>query len=192
MEVKEQESSERFGREKVRRKLALIEAALYVAGRPLDLKTLGSVIKTRSKTKIKMLTSELKKKYENRDTALQIIELEDERFVMQLKAEYTPRVRRLTIRPLLSVGPLKTLSYIAYRQPVTQTQVIDVRGHHAYNHLKKLEELGLIHREKTGRTKVIETTEFFVDYFGLSRDVRTMKKQLKSIFEDSTKPESST
>ncbi len=109
---------------------------------------------------------------------------------MQLKAEYTPRVRRLAIRPLLTVGPLKTISYIAYRQPVPQTQVIDVRGHHAYNHLKQLEELGLIHREKAGRTKVIETTKFFADYFGLSHDTRTMKKQLKSIFADFGEPES--
>lgn len=192
MEVREQESSEQFRMEKMRRKLALIEAALYVAGRPLDLKTLGSVIKTRSKTKIKMLTDALMKEYENRDKALEIIELEDERFVMQLKAEYTPRVRRLAIRPLLTVGPLKTLSYIAYRQPVPQTQVIDVRGHHAYNHLKQLEELGLIHRGRAGRTKVIQTTEFFADYFGLSHDTRTMKKQLKGIFEDFGRPESQT
>ena len=190
MEVREQESSELLRREKMRRRLALIEAALYVAGRPLDLKTLGSVIKTRSKTKIKMLTSTLIKEYENRDTALEIVGLEDERFVMQLKAEYTPRVRRLAIRPLLTVGPLKTLSYIAYRQPVPQTQVIEVRGHHAYNHLKQLEELGLIYRERAGRTKVVGTTEFFADYFGLSHDMRAMKKQLKSIFEDFAKPES--
>lgn len=190
MEVKEQGSSERFQREKVAHKLALIEAALYVAGRPLDLKTLGSVIKTRSMTKTRTLTNALMKEYENRDMALEIIEVEDERFVMQLKAGYTPRVRRLAMRPLLTVGPLKTLSYIAYRQPVPQTQVIEVRGHHAYDHLKQLEEFGLIRRGRTGRTKVIETTEFFADYFGLSHDMRAMKRQLKSIFAEVAKPES--
>ncbi len=190
MEVKEQGSSERFQREKVAHKLALIEAALYVAGRPLDLKTLGSVIKTRSMTKTRTLTNALMKEYENRDMALEIIEVEDERFVMQLKAGYTPRVRRLAMRPLLTVGPLKTLSYIAYRQPVPQTQVIEVRGHHAYDHLKQLEEFGLIRRGRTGRTKVIETTEFFADYFGLSHDMRAMKRQLKSIFAEVANPES--
>jgi len=182
LEAREQESSELSGQGRTRYRLGLIEAALYVAGRPLDLGTLGSVIETRSKRKVRMLADELMKEYENRDTALEIIELEDERFVMQLKAEYTPRVRRLAIRPLLGTGPLKTLSYIAYRQPVPQTRVIDVRGHHAYDHLKKLEELGLIHRERVGRTMTIETTQFFADYFSLSHDVRTMKKQLKSIF----------
>lgn len=173
------------------RDLALLEAALYVAGRPLYLKTLASVIKTRSKNKTRKLARKLVEEYGNRDTALEILELEDERFVLQLKAEYTPKVRRLALRPLLSVGPLRTLSYIAYRQPVPQSHVIDVRGHHAYQHLKQLEDLGLIIREKTGRTKVIRTTEFFADYFSLSHDLRTLKQQLKGIFESFIKFEPS-
>jgi len=186
---KEQESSESLKEEKFTRDLAVLEAALYVAGRPLDLKTLGRLIGTRSKTKVKRLAKTLMEKYKNRDTALEILELEGERFVLQLKAEYTPKVRRLATRPLLSRGPLKTLSYIAYRQPVPQPRVIDVRGHHAYGHLKQLEDLDLIIRERAGRKKVIRTTEFFADYFGLSHDLRTMKRQLKSIFEDFAKPE---
>jgi segregation and condensation protein B len=189
LEEKEQKSSELLEQEKFTRDLALLEAALYVAGRPLDLKTLGRLIGTRSKKKVKRLAKSLMEKYKNRDTALEILELEDERFVLQLKAEYTPKVRRLATKPLLSEGPLKTLSYIAYRQPVPQLQVIDVRGHHAYNHLKQLEDLDLIIRERVGRRKVIRTTEFFADFFGLSHDLRTMKRQLKSIFEDFAKPE---
>jgi len=171
--------------------LALVEAALYVAGRPLDLKTLASVLKTRSKKKAQRLVQKLMETYKFRDTALEILALEDERYVLQLKAEYTPDVRRLALRPLLSVGPLKTLSYIAFRQPVPQTQVIDVRGQHAYDHLKQLEDLTLIARERAGRSKVIRTTEFFADYFGLSHDLKTMKQQLKNIFEkeDFTKSE---
>ncbi len=189
MKEKEQESSEPLKQEKFTRDLALLEAALYVAGRPLDLKTLGTLIGTRSKRKVQRLAKALMKKYKNLDTALEILELDGERFVLQLKAEYTPKVRRLATRPLLSRGPLKTLSYIAYRQPVPQPQVIDVRGHHAYTHLKQLEDLDLIIRERAGRKKVIRTTEFFADFFGLSHDLRTMKRQLKSIFEDFAKPE---
>ena len=186
MQEKERQSSEPVRTEKLMRDLALIEAALYVAGRPLDLRTLGSIIKTRSERKVQQVARELAKKYEKRHTALEVLELEDQRFVMQLKKEYTPRVRRLAMRPLLTAGPLKTLSYIAYRQPVLQTQVIDVRGTHAYNHLKQLEDLELITRERAGRTKMLRTTEFFADYFGLSHDLRVMKRQLKNIFADVT------
>ncbi|KPV64292.1 MAG: segregation and condensation protein B [Candidatus Bathyarchaeota archaeon BA2] len=185
---REQESFE-LGKEKFKNDLALLEAALYVAGRPLDLKTLGSVIKTRSKGKVRKIAKSIMEEYKSRNTALEILELEGERFVLQLKADYTPKVRRLATKPLLSSGPLKTLSYIAYRQPVPQPQVVDVRGHHAYGHLKQLEDLDLITRERAGRKKVIRTTEFFADYFGLSHDIRNMKRQLKSIFEDFAKPE---
>ncbi len=182
---KTREKAEQEG-EKLSHNLALLEAALYVAGRPLDLKALGSVIGTRSRRKTRRLARMLIKKYRNRETALEVLELEDRRFVLQLKAEYTPKVRRLSIRPLLTKGPLKTLSYIAYRQPVLQTKVIEVRGSHAYGHLKELESRGLILREKAGRTKMLRTTKFFADYFGLSHNTRTMKGQLKNIFKDLT------
>ncbi len=189
MKEKEQESSDDPKQERFRRQLALLEAGLYVAGRPLDLKTLGSVTRTRSKRKVRKLAKALVENYRNRDTALEVLELEGERFVMQLKAEYTDKVRRLATRPLLSAGPLKTLSYIAFRQPIPQTQVIDVRGHHAYGHLKQLEDMELIVREGIGRKKVIKTTEFFADFFGLSHDLRAMKRQLKTIFQDFAEPQ---
>jgi segregation and condensation protein B len=176
-----------------KRDLALLEAALYVAGRPLDLRELASVLKTRSKKRVQRTAQRLIELYITRETALEILPLEEERYVLQLKAEYTPEVRRLSLRPLLSVGPLKTLSYIAYRQPLPQKQVIDVRGQHAYGHVKQLEELNLISRERAGRSRLLRTTEFFADYFGLSHDLKTMKQQLKTIFEkedlDQTEPE---
>jgi segregation and condensation protein B len=168
-----------------RHDLALLEAALYVAGRPLDLKTLCSVLHTRSVAKIKSLAKLLSEDYKSRSTALEVLELADERFVLQLRAEYTSQVRRLAIRPLLSVGPLKTLAYIAFRQPISQAHVIAVRGSHAYGHVRQLEELDLIVRERVKRSSIIKTTEFFADYFGFSHDARVMKRQLKDFFKDS-------
>ena len=167
-----------------KRDLALLEAALYVAGRPLDLKTLCSVLRTRSKTKVRRLAKMLAQEYKVRNTALEVLKLADERFVLQLKAEFAPRVRRLAIRPLLSAGPLKTLAYVAFRQPVSQSRVIAVRGSHAYGHLKQLEEFGLVSRERMKRGRVVRTTGFFADYFGFSHDVRLMKRQLKDVFKD--------
>jgi segregation and condensation protein B len=186
----EQKMAEQTEDEKLKDDLALLEAALYVAGRPLDLKTLGAVMGTRSRRKTRSLARMLMKKYRNEETPLEVLELGDKRFVLQLKKEYTPKVQRLSIRPLLSTGPLKTLSYVAFRQPVLQTQVTEVRGSHAYGHLRQLENMDLIIREKAGRTRLLRTTEFFADYFGLSHDTRTMKRQLKNTFEDFTKANS--
>jgi len=174
-------SEEKVGLDK--QNMALIEAALYVAGRPLDLRTLGSVTKIGSKKKVQSIARTIMKEYEHRDTSLEILELEDNRFVLQLKADYSLKVRRLAVRPLLTTGPLQTLSYIAYRQPVAQRQVIQARGGHAYNHIKRLKEMGLIECKKDGKARIIRTTDYFADYFGLSHDLKPMKRQLRNIFD---------
>jgi segregation and condensation protein B len=164
--------------------LSLVEGALYVAGRPLDLNELCSVLKTRSKNRARRTVATLMQDYANRKTALEVLELKGERFVLQLKADFTPLVRKLVNKPLLSTGPLKTLSYIAYRQPVSQKRVIEVRGHHAYGHVKMLREMGLIGSERSGRSMLLRTTEYFADYFGLSLDTTSMKRELKHVFEE--------
>ncbi|MCS7114346.1 MAG: SMC-Scp complex subunit ScpB [Nitrososphaerota archaeon] len=169
--------------EKLKNELALVEAALYVAGRPLNLSDLCSVLRTRSKNKVRNLVKTLMREYASRNTALEILELKDERYVLQLKAEFTPHVRKLVKRPLLSTGPLKTLSYIALKQPVSQKRVTEVRGHHAYGHIKLLKEMGLIVSERKGRSSVLRTTDYFADYFGLSHDVTAMKRELRKILE---------
>jgi segregation and condensation protein B len=181
--------SEKLVTEKTELNLPLLEAALYVAGRPLDLNELCSILKTRSKNKAKRFMKMLMAEYESRNTSLEILELKDERYVLQLKAEYTPLVRRLVNRPLLSTGPLKTLSYIAYRQPISQKRVVDVRGHHVYSHIKLLKEMSLIAAERSGRSMTLRTTEYFADYFGLSHEIAVMKKELAHVFEDFAKQE---
>ncbi len=168
--------------EKTQHSLVLLEAALYVAGRPLDLNELCSVLGSRSKKKAKKFATILKQEYAARNTALEILELKDERYVLQLKADFTPLVKKFVNRPLLSSGPLKTLSYIAYRQPVSQKRVVDVRGQHAYGHVKLLKDMGLIVAERSGRSMALRTTDYFADYFGLLHDTSSMKKELKRIF----------
>jgi len=175
--------------ERKARCLALVEAALYVAGRPLDLNELCQVIGSRSKKKAQKYADTLMHEYNARNTALEILALKDERFVLQVKPEFTPLVKKLVNRPLLSSGPLKTLSYIAYRQPVSQKRVIDVRGQHAYGHVKLLREMGLIISERSGRSMALKTTDYFADYFGLTHDIATMKRDLKRIFGEALKDE---
>jgi segregation and condensation protein B len=175
--------------EKTQLCLRLLEAALYVAGRPLNLNELCSVLNTRSKNKTKKYAKALMQEYSARNTALEILELKDERYVLQLKADFTPLVKKFVNRPLLSPGPLKTLSYIAYRQPVSQKRVIEVRGQHAYGHVKLLRDMGLVAAERSGRSMSLRTTEYFADYFGLIQDTSAMKRELKRIFGEAIKEE---
>ncbi len=168
------------------RALALLEAALYIAGRPLNINELGQVLNSRSKKRVQTYVEALMQEYQH-SRALEIIALKDERYVLQVKAEFTPLIKKLVNRPLLSSGPLKTLSYIAYRQPITQKRVIEVRGQHAYGHVKMLKDMGLILSERSGRSMALKTTDYFADYFGLTTDASLIKKDLKKIFGDAIK-----
>lgn len=169
--------------QRLRNKMSIIEAALYVTGRPIDIKTLGSVVGFRSEDKTRELARQLKDKYGNNGSCLEILELTDGRFVMQLKPQFVRHVKRLATRQLLTAGPMRTLSFIAYKQPVTQSYLAKVRGNLTYSHVKQLREMGLIAEERLGRTKVLRTTPNFSDYFNLSHELVAMKKQLEKLFQ---------
>src|SRR2546429_4559871 len=168
----------------------LCEAALYVSGRPLDFKTIGSVIGARSEEKIRSIARAIAERYAKIDSPIQVLELPDGRFVMQLRPEFVKNVRKLSNRPLLTPGPLRTLSFIALRQPISQSHVVRVRGKLAYQHVKQLKEMDLISYEKLGRSRVLRTTITFADYFNLNHDPLLMKKELKNVL-DLTHPQQS-
>src|SRR6266702_3671726 len=161
----------------------LCEAALYVSGRPLDFKTIGSVIGARSEEKIRSIARAIAERYAKIDSPVQVLELPDGRFVMQLRPQFVKNVRRLSNRPLLTPGPLRTLSFIALRQPIAQSRVIAVRGKLAYQHVKQLKEMDLISYEKLGRSRTLRTTTTFADYFNLNHDPSLMKRELKNILD---------
>ncbi len=171
------------GETKQTKRLTMLEAALYAAGRPVEMERLKYVVRTRSDRVVHKLVRELAKRYDAREGALEIKELPGSRVIMQLKTEFNKMVRRFTTRPLLTRGPMRTLSYVAYNQPVDQTKVVADRGSHAYSHLKMMEEMGLITRERLeGREVVIKTTPYFADYFGFSHNPFKARLQLRQVF----------
>ncbi|MDH5200164.1 MAG: SMC-Scp complex subunit ScpB [Candidatus Bathyarchaeota archaeon] len=163
-------------------KLAELEAILYASGRPLSLTTLCEHLRLQSEREVSDLIRRLSETYEQDWSPLEVSEVTGGRVVLQLKPDYTRQARRFSMKPLLTAGPLRTLSYVAYHQPVEQKQVADARGSQAYSHLRALEQMGLVSREKEGRNTIIRTTTDFADYLGLSPDRTAMRRQLRSIF----------
>ena len=165
------------------KRLAMLEATLYAAGRPVDIESLKPVLRTRSDKVVLKLVGELAGRYAARGSALEVKELPGNRVILQLKTKFGKMVRRFTKRPLMTRGPLKTLSYIAYNQPVEQMKVVADRGSHVYAHLRMMEEMGLIIRNRPeGRGVIVNTTPYFADYFGFSHDPMKTKLQLTRIF----------
>ena len=156
---------------------ARIEAALYSAGRPLSLDELIRASGTNSKEKTHRVVNDLAKKANSTFRAIEIVQLEDGKFVLQLRPQYTPLVRKFAQHPLLPSGALKTLSYIAYEQPVTSKRLVQIRGSQVYSHINVLEQLQFVEHENLGRLKVYRTTPKFQNYFGIT-DINAVKSKL--------------
>lgn len=158
---------------------ARIEAALYASGRALDAQQLASAAgissKRRAVEEAKAIASSMKSSM----SALEVVEYPGPRFAMQLKGEYNSVARRFATKPLLSKAALRTLSFVAYFQPISGSDLAARRGSQVYEHLKDLEEIGFLVWERKGRSKHYRTTQEFSEYFGLSADVQTMKHQLE-------------
>ena len=159
---------------------ARIEAALYSAGRPLRIEDIIRASGTESRTKTLDLLDMIMKKTKTAFKALEITTLPDGTYVMQLKPEYSSTVKRYASKPVLPNATLKTLSYIAYMQPIASKQLVETRGSGVYAHLKELRQLDYITHQNVGRLKIYTTTEKFQKYFGIKGDVEDLKSRLFS------------
>ena len=157
--------------------IARVEAALYSAGRPLTIEEITKASGIDSKEKIKKILNELMNKTKVVFKAIEIVKLNDGSYVFQLKSNYTPIVRKFASKPQISNSVLKTLSYIAYEQPITSKRLVEIRGSKVYSHLKELEQIEFIVHKNVGRIKIYHTTRKFQDYFGIN-DLKLLKHSL--------------
>ena len=146
---------------------ARIEVALYCSGKPLSVDELVKASGITSREKTMQVITDLMNVINSQLKALEIARLEDGTFVLQVKPIYLSIVRKFSHQPILSQASLKTLSYIAYEQPVTSTRLVRIRGSQVYSHLKELHSHGFVRHDALGRLKVYKTTEKFISYFGI-------------------------
>ena len=154
-----------------------IEAALFITARAVSLDEIA-VILGEEKEAIEEAILELIMDYSARDGAL---EIDDENgYILQVKEEHIDLVELLC--PVdLKPGVLRTLSVIALKEPLRQTELIELRGSNAYEHVQELVEKGLISktRDKNGRSFNLKTTPKFAEYFKLKGDTRSLAKMLE-------------
>lgn len=160
--------------------MARIESALYSAGRPLRIEELIRASGTESRMKTVELINNLMKKTKSAFKALEVVILPDGSYVFQLKPEYSATVKKYASKPILPNATLKTLSYIAYMQPISSKQLVETRGSGVYAHLKELRQLDFITHQNVGRLKIYTTTDKFQKYFGIQGDVEDLKQRLFS------------
>ncbi|MFQ6020891.1 MAG: SMC-Scp complex subunit ScpB [Candidatus Aenigmatarchaeota archaeon] len=154
-----------------------IEAALFMTNEPISIERLSKLFRKDSE-KIKEIIQELKQEYENEDHGIHVLET-SQGFQIRVKTEFAPMVRGLTPYQDLGRGLLRVLALVAYKQPITQAEIVKVIGNRTYEYVRKLEERGLIKTQKCSRTKALIATKGFANYFGLEKP-----EDIKKFFEE--------
>lgn len=147
----------------------MVEAALFAAGKPLSLSDLAAGLNL-TQGRIKELIEQLRLEYSARESAIELVQVLENKYAIQVKTEYVGVASNFSKRRELSSSLIKTLAMVAYQQPITQAKIVKIRGLMAYDHIKALKRRGLIKFKPFGRTKILHTTRKFCEYFGLETD----------------------
>ena len=160
--------------------LKKLEAIFFVSGRFLNMQELIS-LSDLNPIIIRELIEKLQEKYENEDSAIEIVskgEAGSEMWKMDVKQEYSYIINKLaTGSSEFSKAEQETLAIIAFKQPIKQSVVIKIRGNKAYDNIKKFADLGLIKKKKSGRTYELSLADDFYNYFSVADSDNPLKEK---------------
>lgn len=159
-----------------------LEAALFIAGRETKTTELCKILHTTPEV-IDALIDELTKEYAERGMSLTIRKL-GTGYKMDIDNADLTKVKRLASEAEMSRGLLKCLSYIAYKQPVKQSEVVRVIGTRTYDYIRELLDGGFIQSQPAGRTRILSTTAKFSGYFGTNPEL--LMQSTKEAAEETT------
>ena len=152
--------------------VALVEALIFVADEPITTKLLAEVL-DEERESLQAAVEELRREYESRESGLQIREIAGG-WQIGTRTEFHEEIRKfLKTRPSakLSLASLETLSVIAYKQPVTVPEILEIRGVQSATSIKTLLDKRLIvargRKEAVGRPMQYGTSKDFLIQFGL-------------------------
>ena len=151
---------------------AIIEALIFVAEEPLSLKTMAEVLRE-DREVVEAAVAELAREFNGRNGGLQLREVAGG-WQFATRPEFHEHVRAyLKSRPSakLSIASLETLAVIAYKQPVTVPEILEIRGVQSPSAIKTLLDKKLIvakgRKETVGRPMMYGTSKDFLIQFGL-------------------------
>jgi len=145
---------------------ALVEAALFVADRPLALAELAAALDL-SEQAVGRLIQTLADECSAPDRGVELVQ-EGGGYVLRVKGELASTVRPFAPHQDIPEQTLRTLAVIAYHAPVLQSQVVKMRGQRAYGQIGELVARGFVTAEVQGPTKVLTVTPALLAYFGVS------------------------
>ncbi len=165
----------------------LVEAALFIAGKFLTLEELSRYTSNAPVSKIKQALDEIKADYEKRDSPIALTE-EEGKFKLDIKPEYLDRVKNLAPQMDMRKAILTTLSYIAFKQPITQSKLVKLFGNRIYDYVRELVQRGLVNAVPHKRSKMLTTAKKLATYLG-AKDLERIRNIQAAHIEQTLKAE---
>lgn len=143
---------------------AKIEAILYLKGQTLSVAEIAQYADC-DRAEVQEALMQLMDDYAHRDSALEVVET-NSGYALQLRDTFQDLVKTL-IPVELGVGSLRTLAAIVLSGSIRQSELVEVRGSGAYQHVQELVERGFVrrHRPQDGRSYILQITDKFHQYF---------------------------
>jgi segregation and condensation protein B len=154
---------------------ARLEAILYLKGRPMGLAELAS-LSGMEREDVEMALITLMADYAHRDTALEIFQ-DGQTYSLQLRQGLSDLVQVLL--PVdLSTAALRTLATIALKKRILQSDLVELRGSGAYDHIKELLAQNFIERKRQsdGRSYWLTLSEKFHRTFAIDRQPDVLQR----------------
>ena len=147
-----------------------IEAILYLKGRPIGLKELAELARDEP-DQVRAALATLTTSYDQRDTALEVVE-QSGRYCLQLRPDLADLVKNM-LPVNLSTATLRTLATIALKKRILQSDLVDLRGSGAYDHIKELLAQDFVERRRQseGRSYWLTLSEKFHRTFSVLPDL---------------------
>lgn len=146
-----------------------VDAILFSAGRKVALQELSKLCGFKYEDGLREIVKELKSDYDASDSPMMIVEDADA-WKLTVRERYVQVIKRIVPEMEISKGVLETLAVIAFKHPILQSELVEIRSNKAYDHLTELEESGFVVREPYKRSKMIKLTKKFYDYFDVPPD----------------------
>lgn len=152
-----------------------VEAILFLTDKPMRAQAIARIVNEDVQV-VRQAILDLIHDYEERASGLEIAD--DNGYIIQVKDEYASIIDEFV--PMeMPVALIRTLSAIAIKQPVMQSEIIKIRGAGAYDHIKELMVRELIIKKEEGRSPTLSTTKKFQEYFRLSHDAKSLRTKLR-------------
>jgi len=159
----------------------MVEAALFAATGPLTPVDIAGRTGL-DEASVRYALKDLRMEYDMRGSAI-IISKTGEEYRMMLRPDCVG-FTDLFARPEISGGMMRTLSTIAYNQPVLQSKLVRTRGPRAYDDVHRLSDMGLVSAKPCGQSYELTTTNKFAEQFGIGS---TRKADIKKWIESMAK-----